>query len=144
MTVPSVGIGSELSAAELYALLSLRVGVFVLEQRIVYPDIDGLDLLPSTYHFWLEEGAEVRSCLRVSVEGDDHRIGRVCTKPEHRGEGLSRALIGAAIAAFGDRPLVLDAQSHLVDFYRQFDFVVSGPVFLDDGVPHTPMRRELA
>lgn len=47
----------------------------------------------------------------------------------------------AAVHAFGHRPLVLEAQNYLLDFYGQFGFVGDGPVFLDDGVPHTPMRR---
>ncbi len=142
-TLPTVRVGSELSVEELYSLLCLRVGVFVVEQHIAYPDLDGLDLLPSTHHLWLMDGAEVVSCLRVSTEGHERRIGRVCTKREHRRKGLSRVLVSAAVAAFGDRPLVLDAQSYVVDFYREFDFAVSGPVFLDDGTPHSPMRRHV-
>jgi ElaA protein len=35
---------------------------------------------------------------------------------------------------------VLDAQSPLVDFYARLGFVATGPEFLDDGIPHIPMR----
>jgi ElaA protein len=142
VTSTSVRRGSELSVEELYSLLRLRVEVFIVEQHITYLDLDGLDLLPSTHHFWLRDDAEVVSCLRVAAEGNDRRIGRVCTKREHRGKGFSRVLMRAAIAASRERTLVLDAQPHVVDFYRRFDFVINGPVFLDAGIPHTPMRRE--
>jgi ElaA protein len=37
---------------------------------------------------------------------------------------------------------VLDAQSYLVGWYERFGFAVTGPEFLEDGIPHTPMRRE--
>jgi ElaA protein len=36
---------------------------------------------------------------------------------------------------------VLDAQAGLVDFYADFGFVVTGPEYLEDGIPHVPMRR---
>jgi ElaA protein len=41
----------------------------------------------------------------------------------------------------GSAPLVLDAQSYIVDFYRRFGFVASGPEFLDGGIPHRRMLR---
>ncbi len=45
------------------------------------------------------------------------------------------------LARTGDRPCVLDAQSYLVDFYRSFGFTVVGAEYLEDGIPHVPMRR---
>jgi ElaA protein len=36
---------------------------------------------------------------------------------------------------------VLDAQSPLAGWYESFGFSVTGPEFLDDGIPHLPMRR---
>jgi ElaA protein len=46
-----------------------------------------------------------------------------------------------ALDHVGDRPCVLDAQAALVDFYADFGFVVTGPEYLEDGIPHVPMRR---
>jgi ElaA protein len=43
----------------------------------------------------------------------------------------------------GDRASVLDAQSHLQVWYERFGYVVTGPEFLDDGIPHVPMRRRV-
>src|SRR2546423_1066063 len=50
----------ELSAGTLYALLRLRVDVFVVEQRCPYPELDGRDTEPGTRHVWLasEGGTE--------------------------------------------------------------------------------------
>ena len=44
----------DLDAQTLYELLKLRVEVFVVEQAIPYPELDGRDLLAETRHFWLE------------------------------------------------------------------------------------------
>ena len=47
----------DLDAPTLYALLRLRVEVFVVEQTCPYPELDGRDLEPQTRHFWLESPA---------------------------------------------------------------------------------------
>ena len=39
-----------------------------------------------------------------------------------------------------DRDVVLDAQSPLVGWYENFGFEVTGQEFLEDGIPHLPMR----
>jgi ElaA protein len=141
---------AELDTATLYALLRLRTEIFVVEQECPYLDLDGRDLTPTTRHLWYAEQSDaageaepsVLAYLRVIRDPDGTaRIGRVCTAKQARGAGLSRRLVAEALALIGDEPCVLDAQSYLVDFYRQFDFAPTGPEFLDDGIPHTPMRR---
>jgi len=62
--------------------------------------------------------------------------------PVARGAGLAGALMTEALAVVGDRPCVLDAQTHLVGFYEGLGFEVSGPGYVEDGIPHTPMRRD--
>ena len=39
-------------------------------------------------------------------------------------------------------PVVLDAQSYLVAWYEGLGFTVAGDEYLDDGIPHTPMRLD--
>lgn len=136
--------GPELTAAELHALLRLRVDVFVVEQDCPYPELDGRDLLPTTEHRWLapaDAPLEVTAAIRLLEDVGDRRIGRVVTEVDARGRGLARQLVLAAIETFGDEPLVLDAQSHLVAYYSDMGFVVSGEEFIEDGIPHRPMRR---
>ncbi len=45
-----------------------------------------------------------------------------------------------ALSVAQGRDVVLDAQSPLARWYTTFGFVVDGPEFLEDGIPHTPMR----
>ena len=40
------------------------------------------------------------------------------------------------------RVVVLEAQEYLADWYGRFGFTATGPGYLDDGIPHVPMRRE--
>lgn len=132
---------AELSADTAYRLWALRSEVFVVEQDCPYLDLDGRDVEPSTRHLWLERGGEPVATLRLLDEGAHLRIGRVATRAAHRGAGLAAALVDAALALAGERAVVLDAQSHLVDWYTGFGFEPSGRGFVEDGIPHTPMRR---
>ncbi|MBV1851545.1 GNAT family N-acetyltransferase [Catellatospora tritici] len=137
----------DLDAATLYQLLKLRVDVFIVEQECAYPELDGRDLEPGTRHLWYEVDRRPVAYLRMLVDTDTdtgarvHRIGRVATAPEARGGGLAGQLLTAALAAIGEEPAVLDAQSHLAGFYAKYGFAPTGPEFLDDGIPHIPMRR---
>jgi len=135
---------ADLDAVTLYALLRLRVDVFVVEQRCPYPELDGRDTEPGTIHVWFEEEGRLVAYLRILEEGRGARIGRVCTDAAHRGAGLSRRLVAAALDLIGNRETVLDAQSHLVAFYARFGFEQVGPEFVEDGIPHIPMRRDPA
>ena len=147
MTVePSLYVASpaELDVPTLYALLRLRVDVFVVEQHCPYREIDGRDLEPGTRHLWLGPSrAEPLAYLRLLAEPDGAgRIGRVCTVVTARGAGLSALLMAAALDLIGERtPCVLDAQSYLVGFYRRFGFAAGGEEYVEDGIAHVPMRR---
>lgn len=131
-----------IDATTAYALLRLRVDVFVVEQRCPYPELDGRDTEPATRHLWLDDAAGPTAYLRVLDEpGGGRRIGRVCTRLDARGRGIAAALVGHALVASAGRVLVLDAQSHLRHWYERFGFAVSGPAFVEDGIPHVPMTR---
>jgi len=140
---------ADLEAETLYALLRLRVDVFVVEQRAAYPELDGRDLEPGTRHLWVTAGGDEASplaYLRLLAEPDGTmRIGRVVTAKHARGGGLAKRLVAAALEVDPSAPTVLDAQSHLVTFYSGLGFQPVGAEYMDDdGIPHVPMRRPAA
>jgi ElaA protein len=131
----------ELDPHTAYDIWRLRQQVFVLEQECLYGDLDGRDLEPGTRHVAMTADQRVVGYARVLDDGDSWRIGRVVLAPEARGRGLADQLMRAAIAECPGRDLVLDAQAPLAGWYASHGFEVSGPEFLDDGIPHLPMRR---
>jgi ElaA protein len=159
LRVRAAGV-DELDARTAYALWKLRQEVFVVEQDCPYPDLDGRDLEPGTRHVVLERdgdpgtgrGAVVVGTARVLDDGDVWRIGRVVCDRIVRGSGASGVLMRAALdvveaadpaapgLAGAARDVVLDAQSPLVGWYARFGFEPDGEEFLEDGIPHTPMR----
>ena len=132
---------ADLTATNLYAILRLRSEVFVVEQECAYLDPDGRDLEPGTTHLWLETAdGGVAAYVRLLTEpGGGHRIGRVVTDPDHRGLQFAGRLIDHALT-LAESPVVLDAQAHLAHVYARHGFERAGDDFIEDGIPHTPMR----
>ncbi|MET8117965.1 GNAT family N-acetyltransferase [Micromonospora sp. NPDC005189] len=134
---------ADLDARTFHDLLKLRIDVFVVEQHCPYPELDGRDVEPDTRHLWLTDGDAPLAYLRILADPDGTaRIGRVVVAPAARGGGHAGRLMTAALEVVGNGPSVLEAQSHLVAFYARHGFAVSGPDYVEDGIPHTPMRRE--
>lgn len=134
--------GDEITVAQLYPLLALRSLVFVVEQESLYQDLDGRDLLPTTWHLWWQPADEPDGYLRLLRDPDGiHRIGRVCTSRRTRGTGLGALLMKAAMERVGDEPAVLEAQTYAQRFYARFGFEPAGEPYLEDGIEHITMRR---
>jgi ElaA protein len=137
----------ELDARTAYGAWRLRQDVFVVEQECAYPDLDGRDAEPTARHVVLldgEQGGRVVATARVLDDGDVQRIGRVVCHPDVRGTGASgvlmRAALQAATASAPQADVVLGAQSPLTGWYGRFGFAPDGPEYLEDDIPHTPMR----
>ena len=137
---------ADLPPAVLYALLRLRVDVFVVEQECAYPELDGRDLEPDCVHVWAQApDGTVAAVLRVLREPDGRgRIGRVATAQGFRGAGAAARLMGRALELLDGLDVVLDAQAHLEHWYARFGFTAAGPVYQEDGIPHVPMLRRAA
>ena len=133
---------SELSVAELYAIMALRQRVFVVEQNCPYLDADGVD--DRSTHVWATRGDAIHAYLRIvpaGVKFAEVSIGRVITAPEARGTGLGRELMKRGIAAAGVGPVRIGAQAHLEKFYGELGFTRASDVYDEDGIPHIEMLR---
>lgn len=135
--------GDELTTSELYRLLELRIDVFVVEQECAYHETDGRDLLDTTWHGWTDTAdGDVAAAIRVLGDEEPWRIGRVVTRPDHRGRGLAALLVKQGHDRAGTDGSVLDAQSYLVEWYRTLGWTVAGAEFIEDGIAHIPMKRD--
>lgn len=134
----------ELTLEELYAILQLRMDVFVVEQVCPYLDLDDLD--QASTHLWIGEGSDVLAYVRVVHEqGAYCSIGRVVNASSHRGQGLGLKIFQAGIdfceKHIPDRSIKISAQLYLKRFYSSFGFEQVGKVYLEDGIPHIGMVR---
>jgi ElaA protein len=135
----------QLEVADLYAFLALRDAVFVVEQRCVYQEADGLD--PSCHHLLGWRGSRLVAYLRLLPEGvyapGVVSLGRIAVAADLRGTGLGHALVERGLAHLretGNRyPVRIKAQSRLVAYYRRFGFDPMGDEFDEDGILHQEM-----
>jgi ElaA protein len=137
---------ADLAASEVYALLSARSAVFIVEQNCAYQDLDGLDV--DAEHLIAWSATDVAACLRLLAPGvkfAEPSLGRVLTAAAFRSTGLGRELMARGIAHAERRyplsALRIGAQAHLERFYGSFGFVRASDVYLEDGIPHIEMVR---
>lgn len=137
----------EMTPSFLYQLMAFREAIFVVEQKCPYQELDGRD--ESAWHLLGMRSRFPVACLRVLIpqrSSGSFRIGRVAVEESWRGKGLAREMILMAIERVsrerGRAGIVLDAQTYLADFYASLGFVNTGDEFLEDGIPHVPMRLE--
>lgn len=132
----------ELTCSELYAILQIRAQVFVVEQECPYLDLDNKD--KSSRHLFIIDNQLVIAYIRIIIEKERFKIGRVATRREHRSKGYASALMDAAMEWIknqnSNKGIQLSAQKHLVGFYAQWGFVSDGKTYLDVGIPHEDME----
>lgn len=136
---------AQLSNTELYAILKLRVDVFVVEQACPYPEIDGRD--EGSLHVWLEQDGEILAYLRVldrGVESEYVAIGRVIAARRRLGLGseIMKAGIRVAQEHFHAEAIYLEGQVYAQGFYESLGFRQISEPYLEDNIPHIKMLRE--
>ena len=137
---------NDLTPQELYSILKLRSEVFVVEQNCVYLDMDNKD--EQSFHLcgWNEN--DLVAYARILPPGlafEEASIGRVVTNPLYRKSGSGKILMHHAIektlGQFGVTSIKIGAQLYLLSFYTSLGFKISGPEYLEDGIPHIEMIR---
>ena len=135
--------GGDWDHQEAYAM-PVREAVFVTEQGVpVEMERDEFDA--TSYHVVARDGQQqVIGTGRLLPDG---HIGRVAVVAPWRGRGVGRALMDALIdqaRRLGYVQLKLNAQTSALSFYRQFVFSETGPEFMEAGILHRAMVRDLA
>jgi len=133
---------TDLDLVTFYEILRLRVDVFVVEQAGPHPELDGRDLDPSTRWVWAVVQGRIVGTLRILTDDGAVRIGRVATAASARSAGVAGRMLAFALDQVAGSAVVLDAQSYLEGWYQRFGFVRAGAEFVEDGIPHVPMRRD--
>ena len=136
----------ELSLDELYAIMRLRVEVFVVEQNCAFQDLDNKD--QKCLHFMGWDDDSLCAYTRIVPPGiayDLPAIGRVVTAPKARGGGLGRTLMEKSIIEtkkhYGNTDIKVGAQLYLKEFYTSLGFIQSSGMYLEDGIEHVEMIK---
>ena len=137
----------DLSKQELHQLMILRQNVFIVEQNCPYKDADNKDF--NSHHLMrFNENTQIIAYLRIVAPGISYKevsLGRIVTDKDNRGTGLGIELMKMGLqfteSIYGKVDIRISAQTHLVPFYKKFDFESTGKQYLEDDIPHTEMIR---
>ena len=123
----------------------LRYNTFVLDRGVPEEiEFDGKE--NEFLHFTLWDGEKVLACLRANENGDLLHMGRFAVRKEERKKGYGKILIEKLeeyAKEKGYRGIELSAVETAVGFYEKQGFVKIGDFYLETGVPHIYMKKEL-
>lgn len=134
----------QLTVDQLYAVLTVRHAVFVVEQGITsVPDLDGED--EGCDHLLHRVQGRVVGTARLKTihEGGVHQIkvGRVAVLAEHRGQGIGRLMMQHIQRSLQQRGVngVMHAQAYLEPWYASLGWRKVGDRFTEAGIDHVHM-----
>ncbi len=128
--------------ADLPALLALRHEVFVVGQGVPAElERDELDAIAD--HAVAERAGRVVGTGRLLPDGT---IGRLAVAPSARGQGIGAEVLARLEDRARERGLPsveLHAQLHARGFYDKAGYASYGEVYVEAGIDHVSMRKQL-
>jgi predicted GNAT family N-acyltransferase len=94
----------------------------------------------------LEDGDVIGTC-RLVFRGRLARLGRLAVEPGRRGRGVGATLLEEAerhARAAGAARISLHAQTHARSLYSRGGYEERGDVFVEEGIRHVAMEKQLA
>ena len=129
-------------ATHAHDLMFVRKSVFIDEQNVpVELEWDGLD--PECTHFIVQSNSTAIATARLK---DDGQIGRMAVLKPYRGLGIGTKLLTAVLThatESGFTRVYCHAQVQVVDFYRKIGFTVEGEKFMDAGILHRAVYKNI-
>lgn len=124
----------------------VRSEVFINEQNVP-PEIEVDEHESGAIHFvgYLEEEPIAASRLRTV---DDYcKLERICVLKEYRGKHYGIQMIQEMEKYLADHQInkaKLNAQTHAEQFYKRLGYETISDEFMDAGIPHVTMVKELS
>ena len=123
-------------------LIELRTSVFVDEQKVPASlEEDGLDV--DCLHVKALKG---RTCIGTGRLLPNGYIGRMCVANEFRNQGIGTHMLENLIQqaqTAGYTQVMLHSQSYAIPFYQKNGFTIDSDEFIEAGIPHHHMVRQL-
>lgn len=130
---------------ELEQAYHVRMVVFVEEQKV--PAEEELDEHDKTaIHFVGCAEGEPIAASRLRFANDYGKLERICVLKQHRGKSYGTQIIHAMenlISKKGYKKAKLNAQTHAEKFYQHLGYKTISGEFMDAGIPHVTMIKEL-
>jgi len=123
----------------------VRTTVFVDEQKVsMEEEIDKYE--DEAIHFIGYHNDIPVAASRLRWVDDYGKLERVCILKEHRGKSYGTDMIKrmeTQVAEMGYKQTKLNAQTRAVEFYKRLGYIIVSDEFLDAGIPHVTMTKQL-
>ena len=132
--------------------IDIRRAVFVEEQGVPFElEVDGMDAPDAAcVHFLILDGEDDNypvGTFRAYFETEDTvHLQRFCILKRFRGRGYGKAAFEFAeeyFRALGAKKITFGAQCTAIPFYEKCGCRCVSEIFLDAGLPHRTMEKEL-
>lgn len=133
---------------DLSAAFHIRKAVFVEEQGVPLEDeFDEFDRLDGNcQHILVYYNEKPVGTGRVRVVDSLGKLERICILESYRKFGLGKVIIRALeeiAEGMGVSQVKLHGQTHAEGFYQKFGYQTSSDIFMEDGIPHILMIKNL-
>ncbi|MDY0406155.1 GNAT family N-acetyltransferase [Virgibacillus sp. 179-BFC.A HS] len=132
--------------AELKLTFQVRTEVFIEEQHV--PQDRELDEYDQTAtHFLGLENGEPIAAGRFRIIEDYGKLERICVKKAYRKKSYGKQIILAMEKELYAQHIYkakLHAQTHAIGFYEKLGYKIVSGEFMDAGIPHVSMEKQLA
>ncbi len=122
-----------------YRVLRLPLGM--ARSTVVFPFED------QSLHLVACAGSEVVGCVLFHPDGRcGGRLFQMAVDPLHQRTGLGRQLVvelESIVVARGVREVTLHARADAIGFYERLGYATFGEPYVEVGLPHRHMRRQL-
>jgi len=142
----NVKITKAISEEDISACMSIRRKVFIEGQNI--PEEIEMDKYDAeSDHYILKIDSAPVGAARVRYLGDESKIQRVAILDEYQGKGLGRKLmqyiIEDIIKKNVAKSMILSSQVHAIPFYESLGFIVSSEEYMEAGIKHKDMCKNV-
>lgn len=130
---------------ELQDAFAIRKTVFIHEQQV--PEEEEIDQFDDTATHFVQYDKELPiGAGRFRTIDGTGKVERICVLKEKRNTGAGKLImhkIEEYAKGQGIHKLKLNAQTHAIPFYNNLGYEVISDEFLDAGIPHRTMQKEI-
>jgi predicted GNAT family N-acyltransferase len=96
-----------------------------------------------------EEKEEILGCvmLHPTNDTDTYKLRQMAVLDGLQGKGIGKALVNAAEQSLRDRginKIILHARETATKFYQKLGYVTTSGLFIEVGIPHVVMEKDIA
>ncbi len=133
------------SQSDFAICMAIRMEVFVFEQDVP-ADVEWDAFDRTSTHFFARADGKPVATARLRDEKGTAKIERMAVRKDYRGKGVGDALLNKVMETARARGLArarVSAQDHAIPFYEKLGFAVTGDGYVEAGMPHHAMERDL-